>query len=93
LPGGHLQCVLDGRLIVGQRWILVAGWAALAAGVGLLLQTVPGLVMLTVGSASGMGVRWLAWALAGAAPWLVGAWLVFRVPSLGVWPCWLPVRC
>lgn len=70
--------------MVGQRSVLVASWAAMVAGAGLLLQTTPGSVRLLVEGDAVEGVRSLLWALAGPAPWLVGAWVVRRQPRLGV---------
>ena len=68
--------------MTGKRSGVVAAWAAVIAGFGLLLTGV-GRPLLMVGDPAGELVRLLVWSLVGAAPWLVGAWLVLRRPRLG----------
>lgn len=68
--------------MTGKRSGVVAAWAAVIAGVGVPLSVGLGRPLLMSLSA-GEGVRFLLWGLVGAAPWLVGAWLVLRRPRLG----------
>ena len=68
--------------MTGKRSGVVAAWAAVIAGLGVPLSTGLDRPLLMELSA-GEGVRFLVWSLVGAAPWLVGAWLVLRRPRLG----------
>ena len=67
-----------------QRSIMVAGAAALVAGVGLVLPTVLSVVWLSGSTDAALVVPWMIVMVARAAPWLMGAWLVRSAPRLGV---------